>query len=262
MAVDVLNSTTLSAALNADNINFAVASTTNISVGDVLVVRKEAMKVLAVDDPASGFVKVRRGFDGTRAFAQPSGQRVWIGSPDKFKAMKEHAHAIVGDSGTFPDYLLPGQRAIDGAGNEYMLVELSQTSYGGTTVLISRDGLFTAIPLASGLAGSVGLTVEAGTSDQLVWAQIYGLNSHAQLVGGSSLVTSTGVLQPASSVSTPAVGLLGLTTSQASSVTNAEIKGMFPVSSASTASTSATSATGLFCAVWLNYPFVQRVVTS
>jgi len=261
MAVPMFNTTTLSVALTAETNDFTVAATTNITVGDLLAIRNEVVKVQEI--PVSGRVRVMRGYDGTEARAHVSGQRLFIlANPHDAKRNAQQQLAIVGASGVYPDYLFPGQRATDGAGNEYVMVELSQTSYAGTTVLISRDGLFTAIPMFLGLTGSVAVTVEPGSSDEYVWAQISGLHKHAQLVGGSSLATSTGVLQPASSVSTPAVGLFAATTSLASSVQNGHIYGMFIVSACSSATTSATSATGYFAEVWLNYPFVQRICTS
>jgi hypothetical protein len=142
------------------------------------------------------------------------------------------------------------------------MVDLTFSGYTGAGVLISRDGLFTAKALASGDAGSVGVLAEEGTSAQMAWAQIYGAADVVQLVGGSSLVTSTGIFQPATSVSSPAVGILGRTTSQASTDQSTHIYGIFPTSAATTATTSATSATGLRCSAWLNYPFLVRQASS
>lgn len=260
MPATYLNTSTFSEAITTDVNTFTVASTTNITVGDLLVAKGEAMQVRQI--PVSGRVVVRRGYQGTRALAHVSGTRFFIGSPDKFKSIWDNATAIVGDNGTLPDFCLPGVRATDNAGNEYVMVDLTATIYAGATVVISHDGNYTASVLASGAQGSVGLTMEQGTSDQWVWCQIYGYNAHAKLVGGSSLATSTGALQPATSVSTPSVGLLAQTTSQASSVTHGQIYGMHLASAATTASTSATSETGLYAAVWLNYPFVMRQITS
>ena len=79
MPVDILNTTTLSEALTDSTADFTVASTTNISVGNLLVVRNEAMKVQAI--PVSGRVQVQRGWNGTKAFAHASGQRAFIGAP-------------------------------------------------------------------------------------------------------------------------------------------------------------------------------------
>jgi hypothetical protein len=264
MGLTALNSTTASEAITADANEFAVGSTTNISVGNYLVAMgtggQEIMKVQAI--PVSGRVQVRRGVDGTQARAHKSGVKLWIGAPDAFRRVSGSAPNpyinLVGNSGATPDFSLPGTRAYDGNGNEYVMVDLTFSGFIGAGVLISRDGNYTASALASGNAGSVGVLVDEGTSDQWVWAQIWGQCPTVQLVGGSSLVTSTGIFQPATSVSTPAVGILGRTTSQASSEFGTRIFGMFPTSAATTATTSASSATGFACSAWLNYPFVER----
>lgn len=264
MAIAALNSTTLTAAIGKSDNDFAVGATTNIAVGNLLVFAgtggTEAMRVQEI--PSSGRVRVMRGVNGTRTRAVPASALIYIGTPDSFKEIQYNAQAILGDPGNLPDYVIPGTRAQDGAGNEYIMVDLTFSAFSGATVLISRDGLFTASALTSASVGSVGLVAEEGTSNQWAWAQIYGANARALLVGGSSLLTSTGILQPATSVSTPSVGLLGLTTSQASSVDTARIYGMYPTSAATTVTTSASSATGLAASVWLNYPFMQRTVSS
>lgn len=268
MAATKLNTTTSSEAITNDANEFAVGSTANITAGNLLVAAgtggQEVMKVLEV--PVSGRVRVRRGVDGTRCIAHPSGVLLYIGAPDSFKRVTGAAPNdyvnLVGNSGNLLDYALPGTRAYDGAGNEYVMVDLTFAGFVGAGVLISRDGLFTAKALANGDAGNVGVLVEEGTSDQWVWAQIWGNCPIVQLVGGSSLVTSTGIFQPATSVSTPAVGILGRTTSQASSEFGTRIFGMFPTSAATTATTSASSATGLRCGAWLSYPFVERQPSS
>jgi hypothetical protein len=262
MPATYLNSTTLSAALNKDDNEFTVAATTNISVDSLLVVRGEAMHVRAI--PVSGRVVVRRGYQGTRSVAHPNGAKVWIGSADAFKTIKDNAAAIVGDSGELPDFCLPGTRAIDQAGNEYVMLDLTASLVQGATVLISNDGNFTASVISSTSHGPVALLAEGGTSNQWVWGQIYGYNAHAKLVGGSSLATTLGELGGATSVSTPSVGLLGRSSSQKSSdwAVASIIHGAFLASAATTASTSASSETGYYAAVWLNYPYITRVVTT
>jgi hypothetical protein len=259
MAVAQLNTTTLSEALTAGTLEFAVASTADMAVGDVLVIRNEALKIQAI--PVSGRVQVLRGWNGTEARAHASGQRLFIGDPDAFKAIKASATALVGDSGTFPDYLLPGQRARDGAGNEFILVDLTATAYGGATVAISVDGLFTATPLKGGThQGSVGLLVEPGTSAQYVWAQVYGYNAYAQTKTATTGVTSAYLCTATTTVSTPNVGLEPI----AAATTAAEyiIHGMFVVGAGSSAVTSATSSTGYAVPVFLNYPFIYNRLVS
>lgn len=265
MAITYRPTSTLSAALNETDNEFTVASTTNIEAGDLLVFKNEVMHVRAV--PVSGRVIVRRGYEGTRALAHINGDTFFIGNAAEFSAIREHTLGIFGSGAVVPNICIPGTRGFDVNGYEYVLVDLTATLVQGATVAISKDGLFTAAVLATTHSGPVGVLVEGGSSDQWVWALRKGYHPHAKLVGGSSLVTSTGVLRAATSVSTPSVGLLGLTTSQAYSTSvdiceQAYIYGMFPASAASTASTSASSETGYFCAVWLEHPYMNRVLTS
>ena len=188
MPVNILNTTTLSAAITTDQVRFAVGSTANISVGNILVVRSEAMIVQEI--PISGQVVVTRGWNGTAAYAQPSGQKVWIGSPDKFQALVDSANGLVGNPGTNPPYMLPGSVVADGAGNEFLLVELTQTVVPGATVVVSRAGNFTASVAIDDVEGPRGVITEDCSSDQYTWIQRVGFNAHVKLVGGSSLVTS------------------------------------------------------------------------
>lgn len=266
MAVAALNSTTLTNAIAADtNVNIAVGSTANITAGKYLVFAgKSGVEVAKVQSiPVSGQVNLMRGVAGTRARAQAASTLLYIGDPTDFKNVRDNATALVGDSSSLPDYCYPGVRAVDGAGNHYVMVDMTQTVVPGATVLISKDGNFTASVVSSTGVGPVGVTAEDGTSNQWVWAQIYGF-VRAKLVGGSSLVTSLGEFQGATSVSTPSVGLLGRSSSQRSSayLEASTIYGMFPVSAATTASTSASSETGLACSAWLNFPYIQRAITS
>jgi hypothetical protein len=251
-----LASTTLSVALSKEDNDFTVGATTNVSVGNLLVVRGEAMSVKAI--PVSGRVIVTRGVSGTRAVPHKSGAKVWIGAPDKFKTVKDNASAIIGDNGTLPDFCLPGTRAKDDAGNEFVMVDLTATIYGGATVGISNDGEFTAAVLKGGThQGAVGVLMEPGTSNQWAWAQIYGLNSYAQ-VKTTAAFTSDSIATATTTVSTPSVGLNATTLTTA---TLYLIHGMFIVS-AGTSATSATSATGQYGSVWLNYPYVYNFLES
>lgn len=260
MASTYRPTSTLSATLNDSDNAFNVASTTNISVGDLLVFRNEVMHVREI--PVSGRVVVRRGYQGTHSLAHASGDTFFIGTGEEFNLIRNATLGLFGPSAEVPGICVPGARAFDANGYEYILLDLTATIVAGATVLISKDGLYTASVLTSAGSGSVGVLVEGGTSDQWAWALVKGLHTHAKLVGGSSLVTSTGIVAGATSVSTPAVGLLGLTTSQASSGENQAIYGMWPASAASTASTSASSETGYYCSVWLQYPYIQRLITS
>lgn len=264
MAVNILNTVTCSEAITVGQGRFTVSSTASIAVGDLMVFGQEAMEVVAI--PVSGQVDVTRGVAGTIARAVRSGSRAFTGTPDKFTAIREWSSltGLTGNADTFPQFLLPGQKAIDGYGNQFTMVELTQTVVPGATVVISRDGNFTAAVLTSTDQGLVGITTENGSSDQYTWVQTKGFVSHAKLVGGSSLLTSLGEFQGATSVSTPSVGLLGRSSSQRSSDYGAlaTIQGMYPQSAASTASTSASSETGLFSTAFLDDPWVMRIVTT
>ena len=256
MAVDIFNSTTLSAAITDDAGTFTVAATTNITAGDLLVIRDELIKVNAV--PVSGTVNVSRGWEGTEARAHANSQRVFIiDSDDNTENIKKNTKqqlALVGATGTYPDFLFPGQRATDGQGNEYVMVELTAVCYSGTTVMISVDGNYTAVQAAGGSQGAIGLTVEAATSDQYTWAQIYGYNAYAQDTIGDSGASSATIPVPATSVTTPSVGLTYV--AAGTTVAAYIIHGMHIVGADSSAVTSATSSTGTAMPVFLNYPYI------
>lgn len=260
MPVTYRPTSTLSAALDATTNEFNVASTANIEAGDLLVFRNEVMHVREV--PVSGRVIVRRGYEGTYALAHVNGDTFYIGNGTEFSAVRDAALGIFGPSFKAPNILIPGVRGFDANGYEYVLLDLTASIVYGATVLISKDGLHTAAVLTSAGSGNVAVLVEGGSSDQWCWGLIRGHHPRAKLGSGSSLATSTGIVVPASSVSTPAVGLVALTTTQASSNENQAIYGMWPASAATTATTAATSETGMAIAVWLSYPYVQRVITS
>lgn len=251
MAVTGFNTTTLSEALDKDTSNFTVGSTTNISVGDNLVIRGEQCRVQEI--PVSGRVKVLRGIEGTEARSHPSGHRLFIiANPEDTKRNTRGQLAMVGASGNYPDYLFPGQRANDGAGREYVLVQVTTAMFSGATVSISMDGLFTAGKLLATSQGPVGVLVEEVTSNQYAWAQIYGENSYAQEIGDSAATSSYFAI--ASSASTPDVGLSAVAFT---STEQPYIYGMFITGAATTATTSASSATGVAVPVFLNYPYVR-----
>lgn len=269
MAVTYLNSSTLSEALDADKVEFTVGSTSNISVGSILIVNKEHMKVAAI--PVSGRVQVRRGVNGTYARPHISGAKFWIAAtPDVLKRNVETQSAVVGVVTNLPDAYLPGMRARDDRGNEFIMVDLSDTNYSGILVSISNDGNYTATPAVQGAQGAVGLLVEDGTSDQWVWCQIYGYNSFAQIAGWSSAGTSiTSAYQPLLSTthSTPKTRL-GYTsiflrsTDVGTPGGGIAINGFWFVGVHSTAVTSATSSTGVAVPVFMNYPWISSYIDA
>lgn len=267
MAVTFLNSSTVSVALTKVTSDFTVGSTSNIAVGNLLAIMStstlEFVKVQAI--PVAGRVQVIRGVQGTKARAVASGAKFFIGDPDDFQQLRQTAAGLFGDSGALPEFVLPGSRARDGAGNEYVMVDSTTTLTPGATVTISRDGNYTCAALTGTSQGSVGVIMEEATSDQFVWAQIYG-NCRVKLVSGSSLVSSLGEFQGATSTSTPLVGLLGRSSSQRSSayLEASVVVGMWPTGAAAdtTLTTSATSETGLSTTAWLHYPYILRPITT
>lgn len=259
MPVSSLSTTTLSQAVDSSRNDFWVASTTNIKVGDYLVCRAEAMKVREVLD--STHVTVVRGVGGTLARAHPNGQRFFIGSPEKFQAIKESATALFGDSGTYPEFMLPGQRATDAAGNEFVLLgpPLIQL-YTGQTVIISRDGLYTMSIAYLNTHGSVAVLVEPIGTSQFGWGQIYGYNSYCQDGSKTSAATSAYAPCAQTSVTTPVAGMAAIAAASLSG--EYLIHGMFIVGAATTATTLATSSTGVAVPVWLNYPYTRDFSVS
>lgn len=261
MAVAQIPSTTLTNAVAALDNQWVVGSTSSISVGMLLAVAgRGGLEIVKVQEiPVAGTVRVLRGVAGTRPRAVQAGAILYYGTPDLFKKVRDNAAAIVGDSSALPDYCLPGTRARDGAGNEYVLVDLQATVYSGVTVLIdsAHDGTFFAAVLTSTSQGIVGVMAEEGTSNQFAWAQIYG-QTVAQDSTATSAADSTYLATAASSVSTPAAGMAAIAGS--SSVANTFlIKGMFIVGAATSATTSATSHTGIQVPVFLNYPYVTTI---
>ena len=266
MAFTYTGSTTFAETITSETNTFALTTTTGVTVGMILATPAELMHVR--DVPVAGTVVVRRGVQGTFAGPHTSGDTVYFGLPSAFAQIKDNALKLFGPSVKLPDICIPGTRGVDVRGNEYILVDSTATIVPGATVLISKDGAFTASVLTSAGSGNVGILMEDATSDQWAWAQIRGYHAHAKLSGGSSLMTSTGLLRASTEVSTPAVGLRGATTSGTTGTsvligaTGGEIFRMWPASATSSASTSATSETGYYAAVWMEYPFVQRRISS
>jgi hypothetical protein len=255
MAITALNTSTLSEALTASTADFTVGSTTNITVGDLLVIRQELVKVQAI--PVSGRVQVMRGYEGTEARAHATSQRFFIlANPHDAKINTKRQLALVGASGVYPDYLFPGQEADDGVGNRYILVDNTATIYSGATVAISLDGLYTAAVLVGGAQGRVGVTVEAGTSDQYVWAQVRGNNSFVQDQDATTDATSAYIATAATSLSTPPAGMLAVAQTTIDAYV---IHGMWITGIATSTTTSATSSTGAAVPVFLHDPYVRSI---
>lgn len=251
MAIAYIPNTTLSSAITATQTNIPVASAASVTAGMQLVCRNEAMHVTSVDT-TNNIVYVRRGSAGSIPFAAPNAALVYYATPDKWQSLRDMTQSVVGANGIFPQYLMPGARARDGAGNEFVMVDSTATMYNGVTVNISNDGNYTAAVAVGGTQGSVGVLMEKCTSDQWTWAQVYGYCAYAQDAPQDSAGTSAYLATAATSVSTPAAGLAGIA---ATSVGQYYINGFFIVGAATTATTAATSATGVAYPVFLNYPW-------
>lgn len=151
----------------------------------------------------------------------------------------------------------PGEVAFDDNGNEYVFCQYGDVLYGGLLVFISRDNTFTASLYGTGNYGRVGVVMAPGTSDQAGWIQVGGYtDGYVQCAGGSSLGTSSGRALKATSISTPATGLL--TVSTGTSLDSDQIYGMWLTQLTSTGTTSATSATGLRTRVFMDHPYIRQ----
>lgn len=270
MSITALSSTTLSAAIDARQNRFAVASTTGISGAgslvtpqSVLVVESEKMLVQSV--PQSGVVEVIRAVDGTKAKPHANAATVWYGAKTQFKDNNPDGFiGLIGTGGTpdgaLPDYAMPlGTRRVEN-GKEYILCDFTGTVHTGICVGISGDGLFTADAAAASFNGAVGVVAEqTSTSDQWGWVQIYG-SASVQEAGGTSAITSAYVPIVCGSVSSPATGMTALVNT--TSTPQKYIYNMYITGIATTNVTSAASHTGVGVPVFLNYPYTFAVVTD
>lgn len=104
-AQTALNSTTLSAALSTTSgQQVSLTSTANISVGDLLVVDREAMLVQQLTPD----VRVTRGYGGTLAVPHVSGSLVYSGSATRFYSSVPKAGACTRTSERYlPRVVLP-----------------------------------------------------------------------------------------------------------------------------------------------------------
>jgi hypothetical protein len=270
MAATALSSTTLSAAITASQREFSVASGTGITAGTLLQIRDETMEVLSI---TGTYVLVRRGVSSS-ARAHPAGNRVYFGAASAFKATRDGAAALLGDSGSLPDYLFPGKRMRDGAGNEYVLCDLTGTVYSQTPVQINSD--YTAAKVGITGRGAFGVAAEPGTSDQWAWIQIYG-RALIQLLGATAEVSPSDAANGPTTLSTTAQTKFWLPTTATSSgpegirwtsgntstTSGFYVEGLTVATDASpgdvSGTTAATSHTGSRIGVFLNYPRIVHL---
>ena len=167
---------------------------------------------------------------------------------------------------TTPFPIAPGTIAYDGLGGEYIFLDATGDIGNGCVCMISRDANFNAVPFAVNLYGRVGVAMAQATSNHGVWVQVAGYTAgYVQCAGGSSLGTSSGRALQATSLSSPATGLL--TVSTATSDESGYIFGMWVTQLTSTGTTSvdttdagsSTSAyTGLRTRVFMDHPYILQ----
>lgn len=80
-----LNTTTLSAAVTVNDQAVTLASISTLAAGQIIVVDREAMRIISVPSAATSPVPVQRGYGGTAA-VHASGSPVYTGPPNYFLA--------------------------------------------------------------------------------------------------------------------------------------------------------------------------------
>ena len=166
---------------------------------------------------------------------------------------------------TTPYPIQLGSRARDLEGSEYVYVDLTGPVFSGQPVEITDS--HTAEVVGTTGRGRVGVATCAGTSDNAVWVQIYGLCtiqlgmsgvSPSDAANGPTTLDTTAITRfiLATSLSTP--NGIGWTTGNTSLSSGHWVEGIHVAQSADptavTATTSAASNTGNNIAVFLNYP--------
>ncbi len=96
-----LNSTTLNEAVNNSETRIDIVSASNVSVGDIAFVDREAMLVLVVDS-TNNRIRVQRGFSGTVAVRHANTEVVWIDKAARF--IKKDLSGACTSASEFPSY--------------------------------------------------------------------------------------------------------------------------------------------------------------
>ena len=268
-----LTSTTLSAALNATDRIFLVASTTGILAGDKIVVEDEMMHVIAV--PVAGTLEVQRGTNGSAPSAHAIGTAVYQGDEDEFGPQAKYEGKYQTRAGTPPSGLPKYPVALgtvkrDALGNEYVFCSYANLVYAQLPVTISE--VYDAAVLGTTGRGRVGVVAEEGSSDQGGWVQVYG---RCLMQIGSSGVSPSDAANGPTTLSTSVATRFYLTPSQSTpigmgwvsdqgstsdAVSRYYVNGISVATDASMGDvslvTSAASHTGIRVAVFLNYPYI------
>lgn len=204
MAATVSN-TTLSAAVARETRTIPLTSVTGLSVGYLLFVCGEAMRVTAV---GSASAEVIRGDQGTTALRHASSALVYFGPPDYFSFVVPRGVADSAEEVALPRIVLPGEgpgrvfrilndswvecpvnrlanfTAVDpDTGYEYLLVDCQSSFVAGEWACMDGDGL--ASQLGANSKGRVGIIVDAvAASDTLAWVIRVGALATALFTSG------------------------------------------------------------------------------
>lgn len=281
MSATYLNTTTLSAAINATQRALPVVSNTTHTVGQYIIIGGEACLVQSLIGTTT--TNVERGQLGTRARAHATLSRVYGSTttlgPTAYDPMAGEQRITLPDvpaKAGMPSYMLPlGTRRRDEVGNEYIFVDFTDTVYTGTPVAITTD--YTAAKVGITGRGAFGVAAEKGTSDQWGWVQVYG-RCVVLLIGATAGVSPSDDANGPTTLSTTAqtkfwlpttatsTGPEGIrwTSGNTSTTSGIYIEGMTVASDASPSNdsstvTAATSHTGSQVSVFLNYPRIVHV---
>ena len=178
---------------------------------------------------------------------------------------------------TTPYPIVPGTRARDTSGYEYVYCEFNEPVSGAQAVQIMSD--FSAQPLATTGRGPCGIACYYGTSDNAGWVQIYG-RAYMQIATGvqtggvspsnAAACTTVGTSIPMvfslmTSVVTPAAPRMADNSTNPSLLSGIFLEGVSLATDASIGDVTLTAATtsgsgayhshtGIMVPVWINYP--------
>lgn len=252
-----LNSTTLNEAVNNSETRIDVTSASNVSVGDIAFVDKEAMVVLVVDS-TNNRIRVQRGFAGTLADDHSNGATIWIDRPSRF--IKKDLAGSCTSASEFPPYkplinISNGNRyrCQSSQWDRIEVISRIEASYGNTVRINSRDfnntsgdaiGFQSKPGQAATSTGNLnGGQISPRFQDGFTAAGIVGLHVDVDLKGTTAVTTDNNV-----------VGLeLELVTSNSGTrtisgyVTGIRFRSVF----------SATAITGNFSAMRFEFPEAQ-----
>ncbi len=282
MSIKFLDTTTLTVAIDDHTRVLTVASNANMVAGRMIMYDNEIMLITVVPVTPTTRVEVQRGIGGTlqRSHAAHSGL-VYIGNAagndlgSGFMTLATGEVILSGTpGGSLPFYRRLGERARDGAGNEYVMCDFTAQTYSRQPVTINSD--FTAAPVGVTGRGNIGIAAEEATSNQWGWVQIYG-RCFVQLGMGDTSPSDAANGPTTLSTSAATIFMLGTSLSSPNGIGWTSVApgtsgfntaawivdGMVVSDGASvgavSAVTSAASHTGAQISVFLNYPKLRFV---